>query len=271
MELNYILARNKYMRQLVLLALIFVNFNIYSQSILTALNFGKTDNFISNKLVSETVTNITFCNSKGIKKAKNITQFNNKNKVTLELRYDENGDLKQRLTRMYDSIGTRSIARKFENWHPLLGHTVEITSYEYDINGFLTKVIDKNQNGNIIRQTNIINNEKGYPIELNDLVTNGILGKETAEYDYDKNEVTIKYFNKLGELVNSQNSKIESSKSQPGDILNEYGDIIQSAKYKVEIKYDKFGNWVKKSFFNITQGKFIMSSEETRTIKYKSK
>jgi YD repeat-containing protein len=235
---------------------------------LTALNFGKTNNFYSNKLVSETITNITFYNSKGIEKVKNITQFNNQNRVTVELRYDENGNLKQRLTRMYDSTGTRSITRKFENWHPLLGHTVEITSHEYDINGFLTKVIDKNQNSIIIRQTNIINNEKGYPIELSDLVRNEILGKETAEYDYDKNEVTIKYFNKLGELINSQNTKIESSKGQPEDILNEYGDIIQSAKYKVEIKYDKFGNWVKKSFFNILRGKLIKSSEERRTIKY---
>lgn len=259
------------MKQLVLLTLVFVNLNIYSQSILTALNFGKTDNFYSKKLVAETITKITFYNSKGIEKVKHITQFNNQNKVTVELRYDENDDLKQRLTRIYDNTGTRSIARKFENWHQLLGHTVEYTTYEYDLNGFLTKVIDKNQNGTIIRETNIINNEKGYPIELNDLVKDEILAKETAEYDYDKNEVTIKYFNKLGELVNSQNTKIESSKGQPGDVINEYGDIIKSAKHKVEIKYDKFGNWVKKSFYNLSDGEFIKSSEQTRTIKYNTK
>jgi hypothetical protein len=258
------------MRQLVLLALIFVNLNIYSQSILTALNFGEKNNFYSNKLVSETINNITFYNSKGIEKVKNITQFNMQNKVIVELRYDENDNLKQRLTRMYDSTGTRSIARKFENWHPLLGHTVEITSHEYDLNGFLSKVIDKNQNGNIIRQTNIINNEKGYPIELSDLVGNEIQGKETAEYDYDKNEVTIKYYNKLGELVTSQNTKIESSKGKPGDILNEYGDIILSAEYKMEIKYDKFGNWVKKIYSKISKGKITKSSEEIRTIKYRT-
>lgn len=258
------------MKKLVLLALIFVNINIYSQSILTALNFGKIDNFNSDKLVFETITNITFYNSKGIKKVKNITQFNNQNKVLLELRYDENSVLKQRLTRIYDSTGVRSIARKFENWHPLIGHTMEITSYEYDVNGFLTKIIDKNQNGNNIRQTNIINNEKGYPIELIGLVRNEIIGKETAEYDYDKNEVYIRYFNSLGELLNSQITKIESTKGEPEDIINEHGDIIQSAKYKVEIKYDKFGNWVRKVFYNIFQGKVLKSSEEIRTIKYVS-
>lgn len=256
------------MRKLVLLALIFVNLNVYSQSILTALNFGKTDNFNSDKLVAETITNITFYNLKGIEKVKNITQFNNQNKVLLELRYDENNVLKQRLTRIYDSTGVRNIARKFENWHPLIGHTMEVTSYEYDINGFLTKVIDKNQNGNNIRQTNIVNNEKGHPIELTGLVRNLIIGKETAVYDYDKNEVSISYFNSLGELLSSQITKIESTKGENGDIINERGDIIQSSKYKVEIKYDKFGNWVRKVFFDVFQGKFLKSSEESRTIKY---
>mgnify|MGYP007040719267 CR=1 FL=1 len=69
-------------------------------------------------------------------------------------------------------------------------------------------------------------------------------------------------------MINTQSTVIESSKVQPGDITNEYGDIIQSKKYKEDIKYDKFGNWVKKSFFKISQDKFIKSSEETRTIKY---
>jgi hypothetical protein len=258
------------MRKLVLLTLFFVNLNIYSQSILTALNFGKIDNFNSDKLVTETITNITFYNSKGIEKVKNITQYNNQNKDLLELRYDENSVLKQRLTRIYDSTGVRNIARKFENWHPLIGHTMEITTYEYDINGFLTKIIDKNQSGNNIRQTNILNNEKGNPIELTGIVRNEIIGKETAVYDYNKNEVTISYFNNLGEILNSQITKIESTKGEHGDIINEHGDIIQSSKYKVEIKYDKFGNWVKKVFFDISQGKFLKSSEETRTIKYVS-
>ncbi len=256
------------MMQKLILLLVFTYFNTYSQSILSNLNSGKSNKFHSNKLVFETVTNITFYSSNGIKKEKDITRFNNKNQVSVEFRYDDNDNLKQRLTWLYDNSETRCVSMTFENWHHLLGHTIETTLYEYDTNGFLIKIIAKHQSGIITRQTNLINNEKGDPVELIGYVNNEIFGRETAEYNYEKNELNIKYFNQKDELINTQSTVIESSKVQPGDITNEYGDIIQSKKYKEDIKYDKFGNWVKKSFFKISQDKFIKSSEETRTIKY---
>ncbi|WP_066305304.1 hypothetical protein [Flavobacterium sp. TAB 87] len=255
------------MRKLYLI-IILSTFNIHSQSILTALNFGKTNIFYSDKIVKQTTEENTFYNSKNIEKTKNIIYFNNHNKVTLELRFDENDNLKQRLTRIYDSTGTRSLGRKIENWHPLLGHFSETAIHQYDSNGFLNNITEKDNNQNIISQTIIINNEKGYPIELSNFNRNESQGKETADYNYDKNEAYIKYFNKNGELINSETSKIEFKNGKPGDTLSQYGDVIKSDKYEMEIKYDKYGNWVKKIYSTISNGQLQKKSETIRKIIY---
>lgn len=257
------------MKKLIFIIALFLNINIYSQSTLTSLNFGKDNNFHSTKLVSETTTNTTFYNSSGtIEYTKNITSYNAQNNVLTELRYDKSSSLKQRLTRAYDSTGIRCTGRKLENWHPYMGHTIEIATYNYDPKGCLINVTDKDQNGKIFRTTEFSNNEKGDPIELVNYIGNEIVGKEMNEYNYEKNEVIIKYFNKYDELISSQTSIIDSSKSNPGDTLSEYGDIIKSPKYEMEIKYDKFGNWIKKKYSPIKNGKFTKQSETTRVIKY---
>ncbi len=257
------------MRQILLITLVLLNYSTYSQSIMTALNFGKKNDFHSDKLVTETETKTTFYNSKSIEKMRYVSNYNNHNKVTIENRYDDNDNLKQRLTRIYDSTGVRSLARKLENWHPLLGHFFEISYHSYDSNGILNSIIEKDQSGSIIRHTNIINNEKGYPIELTIFVGNQMEGKETADYNYEKNEVTINYFNKKNELINSETAKIESTKNQPGDKVNKFGDVVKSAKYEMEIEYDKFGNWVKQIYSTLTNGLLVKKSESTRKIKYR--
>jgi len=257
------------MRQLFFTIITFSAINIYSQSTLTSLNFGKNNDFHSEKLVSETVTNRTFYNLSGtIEQTKEITSYNTQNNAIAELRYDENNNLKQRLTRIYDSTGTRCLARKFENWHRYLGQSIETAIYTYDSKGFLINASDKNQKGQIYRHTNFINNEKGDPIEIINFSGEEIIGKEKNEYDYDKNEVIIKYFNKNDELVSSQTSIIDSSKINPADIVNEYGDVIKSSTYQMEIKYDKFGNWIKEKYSVIRNGKLTKQSKTTRIIKY---
>ncbi|QDW20223.1 hypothetical protein [Flavobacterium sp. KBS0721] len=257
------------MKQLIFIIVLFLNISIYSQSTLTSLNFGKNNNFHSTKLVSETVTNTTFYNSNNtIEKTKEITTYNSKNNVVIELRYDGDNNLKQRLTRVYDSTEIRCTARKFENWHRYLGHTIEIAFYNYDSKYYLINITDKDQNGKVFRKTDIINNEKGDPIELTGYVGDQILGKEKNKYNYEANEVIIEYYNNNDELITSQTTKIDSSKTDPEDIINEYGDIIKTAKYQMEIKYDKFGNWIKKKYSAFKNGQYIKQSETTRSIKY---
>ena len=257
------------MKQLFFTIIILSTINFYSQSTLTSLNFGKNNDFHSSKLVSETITNTTFYNSNNtIEQTKEITSYNVQNNVLAELRYDGENNLKQRLIRMYDSTGIHCTMRKFENWHPYLGHTIEIASYNYDSKDYLINSTDKDQNGKIFRTTDFINNEKGDPIQIINFIGKEIIGKEKNEYNYDKNEVVIKYYNKNDELVSSQTSNIDSSKINPDDIVNEYGDIIKSTNYEKEIKYDKFGNWIKKKYSTVKNGKLTKQSETTRTIKY---
>lgn len=256
------------MKNIIFLLVLFSNINIYSQSTLTSLNLGRK-NFHSTKSVSQTITNTTFYNSNNTtEKTKEITSYNTQNNVVTEFRYDREDNLKQRLTRSYDSTGVRCIGRKFENWHRYLGHTIEITYYNYDSRGYLVNASDKDQNGNIFRHTDFINDENGNPIEIINFNGNEIIGKEKNEYNYDKNEVIIKYFNKNDQLISSQTSNIDFTKSNPGDIVNEYGDIMKSANYEMEFKYDKFGNWIKKKYSTIFNGKIVKKSETTRTIKY---
>lgn len=258
------------MKHFFFIVLLFFNVNIYSQSTLTSLNFGNNINFHSTKLVSETTTNTTFYNSNGtVEYTKEVTSYNTQNNVILELRYDGENNLKQRLTRMYDSTGIRCLGRKFENWHRYLGHSIETASYIYDSKGYLINTSDKDRYGRIFRHTEFINDEKGNPIELINFNGDVIVGKEKNEYDYDKNEVIIKYFNKNDELVSSQTSNINSSKVNPENIVNEYGDIIKSVQYEMDIKYDKFGNWIKKKYSSIKDGKLTKKSETSRTIKYR--
>jgi hypothetical protein len=258
------------MKKLIFKIIIFSTINIYSQSTLTSLNFGKNNNFHSSKLVSETTTNTTFYNSNNtIEKTKEITLYNAQNNVLAELRYDGDNNLKQRLTRMYDSTGIHCTMRKFENWHPYIGHTIEIASYNYDSNGYLINATDKDQNGKIFRTTDFINNEKGDPVEIINFIGKEIVGKEKNEYNYDKNEVVTAYYNKNNDLVNSQTSTIDYTKVNPGDIINEHGDIIKSVNYEEEIKYDKFGNWIKKKYSTVKNGILIKQSETSRTIKYR--
>ena len=257
------------MKQLFFTIIIFSTINIYSQSTLTSLNLGKNNDFHSTKLVAETTRNTTFYNSNNtIEQTKEITSYNAQNNVLTELRYDGENKLKQRLTRIYDSTGTHCTMSKFENWHRYIGHTIEITSHNYDSKGYLINVTDKDQNGRIFRKTDFINDDKGNPIELINFSDKEIIGKEINEYNYDKNEVIIKYYDKNGDLVNTQTSSIDSSKSNPENVVNEYGDIIKSANYEMEMKYDKFGNWVKQKYSTIKNGKLTIQSETTRSIKY---
>lgn len=260
------------MKQLIFIIAILSSINNYSQSTLTSLNFGKKNEFHSTKLVSQTTTNTTFYNSNNtIERTKEITSYNSKNNVISELRYDSDNNLKQRLTRIYDSTGTWCLARKFENWHRYLGHTIEIASYNYDSKNYLINITDKDQNGKIFRKTDIINNEKGNPIELTGYIGDKIVGKEKNKYNYEANEIIIEYYNNNDELISSQITTIDSSKTNSVDVINEYGDITKTAKYEMEIKYDKFGNWIKKKYSTIKNGQFVKQSETIRIIKYLNK
>lgn len=240
----------------------------YSQSIVSYLNFTTESDFYSDKPVSEVTEHLTFYNTSGVKKEKQVTTYNKMNRALVELRYNSDNILKQRLTRLYDESNVRSTFRRFENFHPIIGRTVEDVHYQYDQNGFLISIVEKDEKGNIVRQSALKNDSIGNPVELIILIGDKIQSKETAEYFYDENSVVIHYYNRYNDLVNSVRSKIKATIPDSDQVLNEYGDIISSPTFEQEIKYDKFGNWIKKTYFEIENGKRLKKSEYARTIKY---
>lgn len=102
-----------------------------------------------------------------------------------------NGTLDASLTYTNDTVHRIELSRVFERWTQF-GYSKETAFYTYDKNFFLIGITDKDADANIIRQTNLICNEKGHPIELSLFDGNGnSFGKETATYLYDKNKVVM--------------------------------------------------------------------------------
>lgn len=256
-------------KNFILLAFIILFKISFAQNIYSALQHDKGFDLRENSKVKQVTTDIIFYNKNGQEIKKNITTLNSENKVLSELRYDDENNLTDRLTWVYDSTNVKSIANKFERWHNIIGYTCEITSYEYDSNGFLTNVFTKNQSNKLLRETTLLNNEKGLPIELT-LKTDSDMdfGKEIAEYDFKKNVVFTKVIDKNGKTISKSEYKIDNSIINENEVINEQGEIIKSENYFFEYKYDKKNNWVKKRRYKIEFGKKVLNAEFKRKIKY---
>lgn len=256
-------------KNFILIAFIMLFEISFSQNIYSALQHDKGFDLRENSKVIQVTTDIIFYNKSGQEIKKNITTLNSKNKILSELRYDNENNLTDRLTWVYDSTNTKSIANKFERWHKLIGYTCELTSYEYDSKGFLTTVITKNQFKKLLRETTLINNEKGLPIELTLKTDSNIdFGIEIAEYEFEKNIVFTKVLDKNGKTISKSQYKIDNSIISGSEIVNEQGHIIKSENYVFEYKYDKNNNWVKQKRYKIEFGKKILNAEFKRKIKY---
>jgi hypothetical protein len=250
--------------------LLFCN-TIYSQSVYTALNINNPEKLRPEFLVEEITTEMIFYNKNNIEQKKEISKLNAQHNIISELRYDEQGNLTARLTRVFDSTGTRSLGRKLEKWHRIMGYSYEISKHEYDANGYLIRITEKNQHNNIIMITTIKNDEKGNPIEV--MTTNGkneIYGIEKAEYDYTTNTVSTRVYNKNNEMVSENSRKISYTDTDDNSIIkNEHGDVILSGDTQYEYQYDKKGNWIKMTRFEIKNDTRIKMSVFTRRLKYK--
>src|SRR5829696_1463515 len=174
-----------YKQFLLLLLLLYVT-RSHAQNIYTALHLNDSREFKYGKPIQITETN-TFYNSSGKQIDKNIKTFHSNGLLLTEERYDEDGKLTARLTYKNDTARRLKLERTFERW-TALGYIKETGVYSYDEGGFLTRTTDADPNGNVIRVSDLLNNEKGHPTELRLYDGNGNLyGTETAEYLYDKN------------------------------------------------------------------------------------
>ncbi len=186
------------------------------------------------------------------------------------MRFGEGDKLETRLTRSFDSTGTRSLQRKIEHWHPVIGYSSETATYEYDENGFMIKVTDRNKNNQIIRETFLKNNENGHPIELKlNTGNSNSYGTEIAEYDYPNNMVITKVLDDNGKIISKSKHKIDFSiKDLDNEEYDENGNLIKSDNYYYEYKYDKKLNWVKKTIYKTENGKLKKYQVLIRKIKY---
>lgn len=246
---------------------------VSAQSIYSALHHDDPYDIKKGVVVTEITTNVILYTASGKTEVKKeVTSFNGQNKVTSEIRYDENGKMTDRLSFMYDATGTKSLARKHEFWINAVGHIHETAYYEYDSNGFLVKVTDKDKAGKIISTTTIANDENGYPVELeliNDRYAD--FGKETARYDLENNSVVITSIGPNGNILSSHSGKIDFSKYGINETVNENGDPIQSEGYTYVYKYDKNLNWIKQTRYKTVKDRQVKNAEFTRRIKYVKK
>ncbi len=258
-------------RKVILIILTFVCFESFSQSIFSALRHDDAIDLRTDSRVKEITKTTVFYNKSGTETKKDIIVVNHLNKITSELRYNKNGKLETRLSRTFDSSGIRSLQRKIERWHPVMGYSSETATYEYDENGFMIKITDRNQNNRVIRETYLKNNEKGHPTELKLSTGNSkSYGIEVAEYDYENNKVITKVLDDYGKVLSESKLKIDLTiKDLQNSEYNENGNLIKSKNYEYEYKYDNNRNWKKKTIYKIENGKRKKYQVLTRKIKYK--
>lgn len=233
--------------------------NIYSALQLNAEREYKTKR--PNKIVE---TN-TFFNSSGKQVEKAVKIFDDAGMLLTEERYDGNGTLESRLTYTNDTIHRIKLSRIFERWTQF-GYSKETAFYTYDKNFFLVGTTDKDENGNVLRQTNLVCNDKGHPIELVLFDGNGnSFGKETATYLYEKNKVVKSVVANDGGVLSSDTIKIsflEASK-YPADneVYNANGDLTNWTRrnlnghetiFEEEYSYDSFGNCTEDRIYKVT-------------------
>ena len=237
---------------------------VRSQNIYSALQLNAEREYKTQKPKKIIETN-TFFNSSGKQVDKNIKTFDNAGMLLTEERYDNNGTLKARLTYTNDTVHRIKLTRIFERWTQF-GYSKETAFYTYDTNFFLTGTTDKDANGNVIRQTNLVCNEKGHPIELSLFDGNGnSFGKETATYLYDKNKVVTSVVSNDGRVLSSDTVKIsftQASKfASANEIYNSSGDLTNWTRrslngtetiFEEEYTYDSFGNCTEKKIFKVT-------------------
>ncbi len=236
---------------------------VNSQNIYSALQLNAEREYKTKRPKKIVETN-TFFNPSGKKVDKNIKVFDNAGMLLTEERYD-NGVLKARLTYTNDTTRRIIMSRVFEIWQEF-GYSKETAFYTYDQNFFLTGTTDKDADGNIIRQSNIICNDKGHPIELSLFDGNGYsFGKETASYLYDKNKVVTSVISNDLRVLTSDTIKISFTEAgkfpAANEVYNTNGDLTNWVRqnqngtetiFEAEYSYDSFGNSTESKIYKVT-------------------
>ena len=247
------------------LILLLTLFNVYAVSqtnILSVLRLNQEREY-KTKIPKKIVETNIFYHSGGKQIDKNTKTFDDTGTLMFEERRDEMGNIQARLTYVIDTVSGHKLSRIFERWYSWGGYSKVTAYFSYDEHNFLVKWTDVDANEKTKFVSFILNNSNGDPIEISLIDENGYsYGKETAIYDYSRNEVITKVFSDKNILLTKDTSTINFSKAylfnRLGCIYNEQGDIIKSVDatgkigYSYEYTYDIYGNCKEQKIYKVT-------------------
>jgi 5S rRNA maturation endonuclease (ribonuclease M5) len=145
------------------------------------------------------------------------------------------------------------------------GVRIDSVYYGYDSGQHLVRILYKNEAGKITQITQITNNEKGHPILITDIDSNGVqMRKETAFYVYERNRAFVSMYAKDGSVMRQDSLKINHKNAylnpEPGEVYDEQGFLsVYMGKlpdgtrlpFETHTVYDANGNWIEKKTYEI--------------------
>lgn len=250
------------MKKTATLILIFTLFITNAQNILSALNYNEKYDVKESKPIDRIVKSVLFYNKNSTEESTEITYLNDNFRVLKEERFNSEGELKYstQITYKNDSI---KIGRFTTTKIPLLGNQIEYTTYDLDTHNFLINIIKKNKRNQIFETVHLENDEHGNPVFLK--LNEGQFGYEKATYDYENNLVTVYYYNKNDEVITTNSSQINYSK----DGTNNLEKTVTISDMLLEYKYDKYGNWIKETRYQVAGKNKTKKAVFTRKIYYR--
>ena len=251
-----------------ILPIIFILFPtiFFSQSISSALHINEPYKINQKKAIKKIETKTVFYNRQNQEKRKEITYLNDRFRLIKEERYNEDGEMIFSMQNEYLS-DTLKVKSTTVRTIPLIGNEIVHTTYEYDVQSFLTKIIKRSQNNTIFETVHLQNDDRGNPILL--YLNNGELGYEKASYDYVNNTYSTYYYRANDELITSDlSSPLDFNEPIEGYRYNEFGDVVETPLYLMEYHYDDFGNWTREKRYQKVGNQKILKAEVSRKIKY---
>lgn len=249
---------------LILFGFLFLTDLTNGQNIFSALHLNENNEYKTTqpKKILETKT---FYTSNGKQVDRYVKIFDEAGMLLREELYDESRDLKARLIYSNDTLNKVILSRTIERWTQL-GYSKETAFYTYDSNHYLTGITEKDANGNIIRQTHLLVNQRGNPNELALFDGNGkLFGKELATYLYNKNKVITSVVSNDGRTLSVDTIKINFRKAfmfpEKSEKYNSNGDLTNwkrrnlngtYTEFEEEYSYDDFGNCTEIRIYKVT-------------------
>ena len=234
-----------------------------SQNIVTALYLNENKDYktAQPKKVEEITTTYTEDSKRTERKVKT---FDSVGMPLTEERYNRNDDLIARLVYTNDPV-KKLVLKRFYEEVGKYATAKETNTYTYDSDNALVNVLSQDENDKITQRCDIVNDQKGHPVELNLYNQFGIAsGKETATYFYDRNTVIItKLATDGSSLTDTTKITLKNAHSfaEKDETYNPKGDLIKwsgknadgaKTSFEEEYKYDKAGNCISDILYSIT-------------------